>query len=184
MTKGPQTLYIAGPMSNIPQYNFPMFEAVAVALRADGWAIVSPHENDSEETRKAAWASPDGQTDDSGAESWGTCLARDVRMLADGYAVNVAAFAKRDNFPDKFNVDGAVMPIDGIAFLPGWDKSKGARLEAFVGLLTGKSFFTVTVDHRGPTQDKHYTLECVTVEWVQHMLAAPWAEAIRMHAPL
>jgi hypothetical protein len=53
-----------------------------------------------------------------------------------------------------------------------------------VGLLTGKEFFTVQVDHRGETQDKYYTLEAVTAEWVQYMLAAPWSEAIRMHTPL
>jgi hypothetical protein len=169
-----KTLYIAGPMSNIPQFNFPLFEAVTQVLRADGWTIISPHECDSEETRKSAWASPDGKAGMEGSETWGECLARDVKMLADGTYT-----------ADERGVTGdKPTAIDGIAFLPNWERSRGARLEAFVGLLTGKSFFSVTVDHRGPTQDKYYTLEAVTAEWVQYMLAAPWSEAIRMHTPL
>lgn len=165
-----KTLYIAGPMSNIAQFNFPLFEAVTQALRDDGWTIVSPHECDSEATRESAWASPDGKAGMDGSETWGECLARDVKMLADGHRIG--------------GIHDELTPIDGIAFLPNWEKSRGARLEAFVGLLTGKSFFSVQVDHRGPTQDKYYTLECVTAEWVQYRLAAPWAEGIRMHTPL
>jgi hypothetical protein len=79
-----KVLYIAGPMSRIPQYNFPLFEAAAVALREEGYTIVSPHECDSKETRAAAWASPDGVSTSASSESWGECLARDVKMLADG----------------------------------------------------------------------------------------------------
>jgi hypothetical protein len=109
-----KTLYIAGPMSNIPQFNFPLFEAVAVALREDGWTIISPHECDSEETRKSAWASPDGKATMEGSESWGECLARDVKMLADGTYT-----------ADERGVTGdKPTAIDGIAFLPNWDKSK------------------------------------------------------------
>lgn len=170
-----KTLYIAGPMSNLPQFNFPLFEAVAVALRADGWTVVSPHECDSEETRTAAWASPDGKyTDTVGNETWGDCLARDVKMLADGIYI-----------ADKRGVTGdKPTAIDGIAFLPNWEKSRGARLEAFVGLLTGKEFYTVRHwpdDEDGPAEAG---LTCQSVEWVQHMLATPWAEAIKMHTPL
>lgn len=176
-----RTLYIAGPMSNIPQYNFPLFEAVTVALREDGLTIVSPHECDSEATRVAAWASLDGKFNPNvESESWGTCLARDVRMLADGLEYDTGEMqGVAEGHPVM-----AVRIIDGIAFLPNWDRSKGARLEAFVGLLTGKEFFVVRVDHRGETQDKHYSLESVTAEWVQFMLAAPWADAIKMHTPL
>jgi hypothetical protein len=164
-----KTLYIAGPMSNIAQFNFPLFEAVAQALRDDGFTIVSPHECDNPETRAAAWASADGKAGMEGSETWGECLARDVRMLADGYTR-----------PDG----GGEFPIDGIAFLPNWECSRGARLEAFVGLLTDKSFYTVQVDHRGPTQDKFYSLDAVGAEWVQYMLATPWAEGIKLHTPL
>lgn len=109
-------VYIAGPMSGIPQFNFPAFEAAAKALRAAGWDVVSPHECDSPETQKMAWASPDGKmTEGSGADSWGTCLARDVKIVADD--------------------------VQGIVFLQGWANSRGAKLEALTGLLCNKKFF-------------------------------------------
>lgn len=39
-------LYIAGPMSGYPEYNFPAFHAAAKALRAAGHEVVSPAELD------------------------------------------------------------------------------------------------------------------------------------------
>src|ERR1700743_2841800 len=83
------TIYLAAPMSNIAQFNFPLFEAVTQALRADGQTIVSPHECDSEATRAAAWARPDGKSTGAGTETWGECLARDIKMLADGIQTRV-----------------------------------------------------------------------------------------------
>lgn len=174
-----KTLYVAGPMSGLPQFNFPLFDAVAESLRDDGYTIVSPHECDSEETRRMAWASPDGAPT-GGGESWGVCLARDVKMLADG--VDVRAPTPADDPVQAYET----LTIDGIAFLPNWDRSKGARLEAFVGLLTGKEFYTVQFlrDDEADPKSGEFVLSGVTDEWVQHMLAAPWAEAIKMHTPL
>lgn len=39
-------LYLAGPMRNIKDYNFPAFHAAAAALRALGHEVVSPAEMD------------------------------------------------------------------------------------------------------------------------------------------
>jgi hypothetical protein len=94
--------YLAGPMSGIPQSNFPAFDEAAKHLRDLGHDIVSPAELDDEETRANSLADlPTKQT-------WGDFLARDVKIVAD--------------------------QVQGIVFLPGWQKSRGARLEAFVGL--------------------------------------------------
>ena len=41
-------VYIAGPMSGIPEYNFPAFHAAAKAWRALGWEVVNPAEMDEE----------------------------------------------------------------------------------------------------------------------------------------
>lgn len=101
--------YLAGPMSGIPQFNFPLFYKAAAELREAGWDIVSPAELDDAEDRGAAMRSVDGSPI-SAKRSWGDFLARDVKLIADG-------------------------DIGDIVFLPNWIQSRGARLEATVGLL-------------------------------------------------
>lgn len=108
------TIYVAGPMTGIPQFNFPAFDTASGDLRQMGYKVVSPAEMDNEETRAMAMASPDGApgSGSSSGETWGDFLARDVKLVAD--------------------------QVDAIAVLPGWDKSRGARLETFVAFLCGK----------------------------------------------
>lgn len=102
-------VYLAGPMTGIPQFNYPAFIRAAEALRAIGYEVQSPAEMDDPETAKAAMASPDGAPGSGSAngETWGDFLARDVKLLAD---------------------DG----IQAVFVLPGWDRSRGARLETYV----------------------------------------------------
>lgn len=56
-----KTCYLSGPMSGLPDFNFPAFNDCAAKLRADGWHVFNPAENF------------DGRTD----------LARNVYMTAD-----------------------------------------------------------------------------------------------------
>ena len=81
-------VYIAGPMSNLPELNFPAFEAEASRLRALGYDVVSPHE-----------VCPDK------GMAWADCMKADI---------------------------AALVTCDGIALLPGWERSKGASLEAHI----------------------------------------------------
>lgn len=37
-------IYIAGPMTGLPDYNFPAFHAAAAAWRAEGWTVINPAE--------------------------------------------------------------------------------------------------------------------------------------------
>lgn len=108
--------YLAGPMSNVPQFNIPAFDQAASQLRSQGLTIVSPAELDLPEVRAACLESPDGAPTlkTSNGETWADFLARDVRVIAD--------------------------QVDGIVLLDNWYRSRGARLEAFVGLLSGKEF--------------------------------------------
>jgi Domain of unknown function (DUF4406) len=110
-----EVIYIAGPMTGIPQFNFPAFDAVAEGLRSQDYTVVSPAEMDDPQTRKAALASPDGApgSGTTDGQTWGDFLARDVKLIAD--------------------------EIDVVAVIPGWEKSRGARLETFVArALCGK----------------------------------------------
>jgi hypothetical protein len=104
-------VYLAGPMTGIPQMNFPAFDAAAKDLRARGYDVVSPAELDDPEDRTAALASEDGDINKMGpGRSWGFFLARDVKLIAD---------------------EG----IEAIVCLQGWQESRGARLETFVARL-------------------------------------------------
>ncbi|MDT4329796.1 DUF4406 domain-containing protein [Methylomonas sp. MV1] len=42
---GPTRIYLAGPMSGIPDYNYPAFNQAADQLRALGYAVENPAEN-------------------------------------------------------------------------------------------------------------------------------------------
>lgn len=99
--------YLAGPMSGIPQCNFPAFYETASMLRARGYDIISPAELDDAETAAIALASEDGYPKTT--HTWGEFLARDIKIVAD--------------------------QVQGIILMPGWNKSRGARLEAYVALL-------------------------------------------------
>lgn len=113
------TIYIAGPMTRVPQFNFPLFDAVAADLRKRGHIVVSPAEQDSPQIRALALASPDGvfTPEMKSAETMGEILGRDVRIVIDD--------------------------CTHVALLPGWRQSTGARLEVCVALLHGKEFYEV-----------------------------------------
>ncbi len=111
------TLYLAGPMTGIKQFNFPLFHKAADVLREQGYDIISPAEMDAEsDVAEKAMASHSGDLlDASIKETWGDLLSRDVKIIAD--------------------------VVKGIVFLPGWQQSKGARLEAYVALICGHTEF-------------------------------------------
>ena len=104
------TYYLAGPMSGVPQFNFPLFESAAIRLSGMGYTLISPLETDEPDMQKMSWKSKDGVHDEQFKETWGQVLAKDVELIAD-------------------TIDG------GIFVLPNWQRSKGARLEVFVALL-------------------------------------------------
>lgn len=81
-------IYIAGPMSGLPDLNFPAFHAAAAQLRASGYDAVNPAEIN---------ADPNA--------GWEDCMRADIAQL---------------------------VTCKAIALLPGWEKSRGARLEAHI----------------------------------------------------
>lgn len=113
-------MYIAGPMSGIPQFNYPAFDAAASRLRKEGFDVVSPAEMDSDEVRNIALRSETGNLSELAptGETWGDMLAADIKLIAD--------------------------EVDAVFVLPGWENSRGARLEAFVATSVQKPVYTET----------------------------------------
>lgn len=87
-------LYLAGPMTGLPNHNFDAFNKAASNLRGRGWEIVNPAELDN------------GRTD----LDWSYCMKRDLRLL---------------------------LECDAVVLLPGWQQSKGAKIEAGIARNLG-----------------------------------------------
>jgi len=112
-------IYLSGPMSGMSAFNIPTFDKAATKLRALGHEVVSPAELDSPEFRELCLKCTSGSADQIDAwcksrilhtPTWGELTARDLQIIVD---------------------DG----IDAIVVLPGWEHSRGARLETFVARL-------------------------------------------------
>ena len=88
-------IYIAGPMTGLPDLNFPAFHAEAARLRALGFEVVNPAEINADPTA-----------------GWEACMFADLAALS---------------------------TCDGLALLPGWEKSDGAQIERIWARRTGKS---------------------------------------------
>lgn len=96
---GATYVYLSGPMSNIPEYNFPLFKGAARDLRVSGYSVLSPAELDEAE---GVTPSPGGVAPDP--KDYARYLARDIQLIAQ-------------------------RGINGIVVLPGWRNSRGARTE-------------------------------------------------------
>ena len=91
--KRPSRTYLAGPMSGLPDDNFPAFHAAAGALRAIGQVVENPAEN-------PAPADP----------TWENYLRAALTQM---------------------------LRCDSILLLPGWEESRGAKLEKYVAEALG-----------------------------------------------
>jgi hypothetical protein len=101
--------YLGGPMTGIPQFNFPRFREVANKMRAQNYNIISPAELDDPDTEAAALASPDGAPGSGSAngESYEDFLGRDLIICSLPTCV-------------------------GMICMDGWHNSRGARGESWV----------------------------------------------------
>jgi len=88
-------VYLAGPMSSIPDFNFPAFYAAAAALRREGHEVFCPAEEDLKE-----WGTLEQVRKNA---NYRTCLRKDLLWILDH--------------------------AEAIAFLPGWEQSRGAVIE-------------------------------------------------------
>jgi len=125
-------VYLAGPMSGIPQFNYPAFAQMAGALRkvvtnpGEHIEVMSPPEEDPPHVQEASLASRDGNLDtlDTHGISHGQFVGLGVQRIIDG----------------KF---------DAIVILPGWEKSRGARVEVMAGVVSGAKIARVDYAYGG-----------------------------------
>lgn len=113
-------VYIAGPMSGIPQFNYPAFAQLAKELRkvvtspGEHIEVMSPPEMDPAAWQKDAMMSRHGDMDEmpAGTPSHGAFIGLGVQRILDG-------------------------GFDAIVVLPDWHLSRGARVEVMAGLVSG-----------------------------------------------
>lgn len=88
ITPAKPRIYLCGPMTGLPEFNYPAFNAEAARLRALGYEVENPAENQHP---------PD--------QDWAGYMRKAITQM---------------------------MTCQAIALLPGWAKSKGARLEEHI----------------------------------------------------
>jgi len=102
-------IYIAGPMSGYPEFNFPAFKTAQYTLERQGWKVWNPAEKDQEV----------GVVSD---KSFAT--GNDQELMKSGW-----------DFRETYLWDcQKVIYSDAIYMLKGWEKSAGARGEHAVAI--------------------------------------------------
>lgn len=115
-------IYIAGPMRGYRAFNFPAFRKATKRFRDAGYRVVSPAEMDEE-----LWGTVKEihkVMKKRGEEAYNECMHRDIK---------------------------AILGCGGIALLPGWQHSRGAKTELVVAKALGlKIFDAITLQQINP----------------------------------
>ncbi len=112
-------LYMAGQMTDVPDLNWPAFDQATEEWRAEGHTVINPAEMD----RKMG----------IDATVWDTLDERGRNSLM------------RTVFAADFT---ALCHCDGIVLLPGWEKSRGARVELAIAQLLRMQVFDASRGNR------------------------------------
>lgn len=103
------TIYIAGPMTGYPDFNFPAFFEVADAFEEGGWLVHNPAQRDLD-----MWGSMEGIK-----EAFEEDREAAIRECLHWDLASICQFC------------------DAIAMLPGWEKSFGAKAEHATAVALG-----------------------------------------------
>jgi hypothetical protein len=106
-------------MQGIPQFNFPLFNAVSAVLRTEGHEIFNPAEKDIERH---------GGVDISKGNMAGSLE----------HVVSMHKFSLREALGD--DTDFISRDAEGIVLLPGWEHSNGALSEWFLSRALSKAY--------------------------------------------
>lgn len=108
-------IYLAGPMRGYPEFNFPAFHAAAKKLRDEGHFVFSPAEKDIEHHGKdISQNNPTGSLE---------------------LATTTHGFSLRRALAD--DTQWICLEAEGIALLPGWEGSLGAKAELALAYALG-----------------------------------------------
>ena len=109
-----KTLYLAGPMSGYPEFNFPAFYEAEQRLSLAGYVVFNPANKESErELDKKALETGDAQLAAEKGFNFRECYLWDVSK---------------------------VIEADGIYMLTGWEQSPGARGEHAVAVAMKRHY--------------------------------------------
>lgn len=111
-------IYLAGPMRNIPEFNFPAFHAAAAKLRAEGYEVFSPAERDN--------------------KKYGTDMSKDNDTGDEDLAAKQHGFSLREAL--AADLAWICAEAEAIALLPGWQASRGACAEFETANALGLKF--------------------------------------------
>jgi hypothetical protein len=96
---GPMILYVAGPMTGLPDFNYPAFASAAAELRAAGYEVLSPHEVEGD--------------DGPGTRTWAWYMRTGISKLlrCDGVALLANWHNSRGAMLEKYVADHLEMPV-------------------------------------------------------------------------
>lgn len=106
-----ETFYIAGPMTGIAQFNFPAFDQATHRIRSMGYKAISPAEMDR-------------------ANGFNETKCDGFEPLTD---------AQRQQFA-RNDID-ALLKVEAVVLLPGWEKSTGAQNEVRIAKMLGLTIY-------------------------------------------
>lgn len=107
----PRRFYLSGPMRGYPKFNFPAFDAATAEGRRRGYGVMSPADMDREL----------GHTENDSLDAINT--PEQQRRFAGRDCAAILALKAENG--------------DGIALLPGWERSTGALAELFLSRWVG-----------------------------------------------
>jgi hypothetical protein len=114
-------IYIAGPMTGYPEFNFPAFFAAGERLEQEGWTVFNPAKKDAE---------------------------KDLAGFATGDAKE--AVAKGFDFREAFLWDvSKVIEGDAVYMLRGWQYSPGASGEHAVAVAMKRHYPNYQIIYEG-----------------------------------
>jgi hypothetical protein len=130
-------LYVSGPMTGLPEFNFPAFDAMSEFIEQRGMEAISPADHD----RRVL-------AQNFGAGRTPFAFVHDVPGYAEG---DVERYSKHTGAVHDLLVwdIAQIVEADGIVLLPGWENSTGAAHERYVAEVTNKRIFIGTFDEDG-----------------------------------